>query len=488
MWNIFSYFWNRVSDVEAETPERAERILDPIFGLDEQPLVSLEQACEPLFQCKPLKSLKQFCLVSKMQANEFAKRNKLGSLSIDEAAAINLYTRECGLYTEMNRAFREADRNQVKPYFPYIKLLLTAVTKLQPVKGVFYRGVRKDLSSLYSKGATTIWWSWSSCTTDLKTLESTQYLGTTGPRTLFVVSARGFDISPFSHYQNESEVLLLPARKLKVKSVASLGLCAIDLEEEQDQDLLDFILPPPEEATEAEAKERGREARERDAREQETRERDIEAREQERLERETREREAREKDTRERWEQETNEAEERKRKEEERRLELEEMKRKLLEIMRQEKEDEEKRRKEEEKIRKQEEEKRRKEEEEKRLKEEAEKKRKEEEEKRRKQEEEKRRKQEEEKRRKEEEEKRLKEEAEKKRKEEEEKRQRDLAAQKQRELEAQIQRERELEAQRRRRHPGGLRQAHKCCGQVAGSRGCQPRQQQQTGRRRKKGT
>jgi len=53
------------------------------------------------------------------------------------------------LYAKLNRELRGINRQELKPWFRYLKLFLTALFKLPAVEGVVWRGVRGDLSSQY---------------------------------------------------------------------------------------------------------------------------------------------------------------------------------------------------------------------------------------------------------------------------------------------------------------------------------------------------
>ena len=91
-----------------------------------------------------------------------AHLNKLGGadphgLTRDEVAAINLYTQEdCGVYSRLNTALRSSDRQHVKPYFRYLRLLLGGLRKLPAYRGSVWRGVKLDLAATWTGF-------WSSC-------------------------------------------------------------------------------------------------------------------------------------------------------------------------------------------------------------------------------------------------------------------------------------------------------------------------------------
>jgi hypothetical protein len=89
----------------------------------------------------------------------------------------------------------------------------------------------------YREGETIVWWGFSDCTTSVRVLESEQFLGKTGHRTMFAIkchSAR--DISKHSQFEGEDTVLLMAGTEFKVISCLNQGdLHIIQLEE---------IIPP----------------------------------------------------------------------------------------------------------------------------------------------------------------------------------------------------------------------------------------------------
>ena len=46
-----------------------------------------------------------------------------------QAAAIYLYTMDTSFYKIVNALLREVDRSQLKPFFPYMKLVMTGQKK-----------------------------------------------------------------------------------------------------------------------------------------------------------------------------------------------------------------------------------------------------------------------------------------------------------------------------------------------------------------------
>ena len=197
--------------------DEPRNFLQPIEGYRDLPLVTLEEAVEPI---------KEFCPDVARRAY-IAKRNceePEDGLTADESAAIFLYTcewtpREQCLYVVLNSVLRSKNRNRlIKPWLLYIKLLLVALFKLRSCQMAVWRGVRLDLRNEYKVGKTYTWWGLSSCTETIKVLESDLFLGQEGKRTMFNIECfNGKRIRSHSSIDGEDEILLLPATQFIVK-------------------------------------------------------------------------------------------------------------------------------------------------------------------------------------------------------------------------------------------------------------------------------
>ncbi|CAF3303013.1 unnamed protein product [Rotaria sp. Silwood2] len=191
--------------------------LAPLRGYAEEPLLSLKDAIVKLRK-----------LLDDVDARVWTATSRCKSpadkLTQDESAAIVLYTMEWdpshpSLYSVLNRTLRLEDRRKLIPWFPYLKLVFTALFKLPSTRCTVWRGVRGDLRSHYQQGDNVTWWAFSSCTTTINVLETDQYLGTSGPRTLFAIDClNGKDIKRHSYFVQEEEILLLPCTHFQVIS------------------------------------------------------------------------------------------------------------------------------------------------------------------------------------------------------------------------------------------------------------------------------
>jgi len=194
----------------------------PIVGYAEEPLLPLKEACAPLSDIlRDLSVYVQFAL-------DETPAEPLDGLTIDESAAIRLYTIEWvrphrSLYSMLNYTLKTCDREDLRPYFKYLKLFLTALAKLPCVPQLtLWRGVTKNLSAEFQPGTRVTWWAFSSCTSEMTVLENNMYLGNAGSRTLFSVEAiNGRTIREHSHFVTEDEILLLPGTHMVVQSQLS---------------------------------------------------------------------------------------------------------------------------------------------------------------------------------------------------------------------------------------------------------------------------
>ena len=192
---------------------------DPIVEYAEEPLLPLTEACAPLIKIIP-----DLSIYVKIAIDETPSEPPNG-LTIDESAAIRLYTVEWigpnrSLYSMLNYTLKNASREQLRPYYRYMKLFLTALVKLPCIPPLtVWRGVTKNLSEEFPPGTSVTWWAFSSCTTALTVLENNMYLGNTGNRTLFSVEAiNARTVRNHSHFVTEDEILLLPGTRMIVQS------------------------------------------------------------------------------------------------------------------------------------------------------------------------------------------------------------------------------------------------------------------------------
>jgi hypothetical protein len=219
----------RFTDLDEEA---VSELPTPLEGYENEPFESLEKSVEPIEHFFNGIGTKVFI------AKENSKEAKEG-LTQDESASIRLYTMSFSggpsLYKVLNQTLRSEDRQNVKPWFKYLKLFLTGLRKLPSHPRTVWRGIRDvDMSVQYPKGKKCAWWGISSCTSDLNLLQSAQFLGQTGNRTLFSIECQnGKSISLHSQYKSEEEIILMPGFYFEVIGQISTaeGLRIIHLQE-----------------------------------------------------------------------------------------------------------------------------------------------------------------------------------------------------------------------------------------------------------------
>jgi len=142
-----------------------------------------------------------------------------------------LYTTESVLYKQLKATLRDSDRKKALPWFPYLRLFLSAVSKLERQETSLYRGVSKDLRKEYPKDRVVTWWGVSSCTPSLAVAKS--FLGSSGRRTLFELRPRSaVSIMGYSAFTGEQEYVLPPGTRLRVDDVTmERDLCRVVLGE-----------------------------------------------------------------------------------------------------------------------------------------------------------------------------------------------------------------------------------------------------------------
>ena len=200
--------------------EEPQRTLPPIKDYENTPLVSLNQAIVPLESIVP--NIKSMVHAVRMNYEESDD-----NLTRDESNSIRLYSLECqpresSLCFKLNNTLRSDNGQQLQPWFLFLRLILTALSKIPSTSLTVYRGVNMDYTNKYPIDATITWWNFSSCMKKNNQLEKRPFLNKIGKRTLFVITCySGKDIHRYSTY--EDEVLLLPACQFKVVKIIHKG-------------------------------------------------------------------------------------------------------------------------------------------------------------------------------------------------------------------------------------------------------------------------
>ena len=200
------------------------------------------------------------------RAEEKLKEFEAPELTAEEVAAVFCYTHECSdeerasgaesPYRLLNRSLSvDRSNSALKKTRGFLFLLLQSLRKLPrytPANGVLYRGIRVLVQTEadpaaprrrpYAAGNAKVWWTFTSTSEDLEATRA--FLGE-GAGTLFTVSGKawGYDISMFSDYPDEREILLEPERRVRVTSVAREGrLVAVSGEAEETPLVLEDLI------------------------------------------------------------------------------------------------------------------------------------------------------------------------------------------------------------------------------------------------------
>jgi len=216
-------FLKRLEDLSFSSTE------NPIFGLNDAPDTSLEEAIKYAQKGDEnlgKKDLSGAIFLALRSANKKVENPETNPyhLTVEEIAAIHLYTQETPFYRIVNERLRNEQRQLLIPFFLYIKLLLKALYKLPSIKKTIYRGVSKDLPITFQKKQEFIWWSFTSTTSKIETLKDPTFFGFKGARIMFHIEIEdGVDISKYSANSIEEEILLLPGTFVEVKGVLEVA-------------------------------------------------------------------------------------------------------------------------------------------------------------------------------------------------------------------------------------------------------------------------
>ena len=134
-------------------------------------------------------------------------------LTLDESAAIYLYTMPTSFHSKLNDTLRAGDRQQLEPWLAFLKLFIVALGKLPSLATIVWRGVSSDISSDFIDNPVQTWWTVNSCSRNLKVVES--FLDELG--TVFCIETMyGKDIANYSAFPEEEEILLMPSTRVRL--------------------------------------------------------------------------------------------------------------------------------------------------------------------------------------------------------------------------------------------------------------------------------
>jgi hypothetical protein len=206
---------NAVSDLQ-------EANRSPISGYQGLSVMTLEEAVQSIVPFVP--DVMSYVNTAKGRCRQNSP------LSIDESAAIYLYTMPKPFYEVLNKTFRAANSQALEPWFPFLKLFITALGKLPSCSITVWRGIWGNFGLDFVEDNVHTWWSVNSCSSCVDA--AAWFAGDTG--TLFYIhTIYGKNIAAYSANQSEEEIVLMPGTRLRVKSTLFVpnGLSIVHLEE-----------------------------------------------------------------------------------------------------------------------------------------------------------------------------------------------------------------------------------------------------------------
>ncbi|CAF3652467.1 unnamed protein product [Rotaria sp. Silwood1] len=194
--------------VNDDVSELQEANHSPIYGYQHLSVMTLEQAVEKLVPS--VSNLIDYVA----QAKQYCNRNS-SLITWDESAAIYLYSMQTDFFSMLNKALRNGKRHVLKPWFAFLKLFLTALEKLPSLNDTVWRGVSGNINSNFVHNGLQTWWSVNSCSKALNVIEP--FVGRKG--VVFAIKVmHGKDISAYSAFPHEAEVIIMPGTRVRVKS------------------------------------------------------------------------------------------------------------------------------------------------------------------------------------------------------------------------------------------------------------------------------
>jgi hypothetical protein len=189
-------------------PQLQEANHKAIIDYEDLPLLTLEEAVEKIIPL--ISNVMDYVATAKKKYNWHSTL-----LTRDESAAIYLYTMSTPFATGLNATLRSDNRRVPEPWVPFLKLFIAAVKKLPVTKATVWRGINYDAALTFVAGEVYTWWNITSCSMNNNIAQ--KYLDKSG--TLFLIEiTQGRDISMFSAFPDEQEVILMPGTRVRAKN------------------------------------------------------------------------------------------------------------------------------------------------------------------------------------------------------------------------------------------------------------------------------
>lgn len=144
--------------------------------------------------------------------------NTQHGLNEDQIAAVYLYAddwSENSLHRQLNQALQSGNKETIKPWLGFLKLLNSALEKLPTVKGTIYRGLPKNIETQLKDKSEIVLWQYVSCSTSSGIINS---ILDENSIVCSIESLSAKNITGYTPYSADFEVLLLPGTFLHIKS------------------------------------------------------------------------------------------------------------------------------------------------------------------------------------------------------------------------------------------------------------------------------
>ena len=238
----------RVTSIDGKVEIADTSARSPLAGLATTPLVGLREAvaaAEKHATCAGGLSAQLEEAFAFATSKVHSGRSK--GLTVEQVAAINLYTQESQFYKGLNGAlggWGVGGQAAIHYYLPYMKILMGALDALPPIETIAYRGIRgvslETLLKGKGVGDELAWWAVTSATETADVLRDSQFFGIGaehGERVVFVIEVKSgvrvksfsslgsileYYMQPFgSPVQNEDEITLKPGTTFVIDSITS---------------------------------------------------------------------------------------------------------------------------------------------------------------------------------------------------------------------------------------------------------------------------
>ena len=224
--------------------------VSPFQGYELLPLVSLEEAIQPLVGIVP--DIEQMLKIVRENGDQSSNH-----LSSDESASIRLYTLprrtvSASFRVILSETLKSPTQQTLSPWFPYLRLFIHALSKLPslselpsgPLHTVYY-GLQEDAPKEYQKDEIIIWWDFLSCTSSIEVLQNS--MDENRPRSIFIIECDSAkDIRNYLWNEDQNKIILYPARRFQVISSFDCNnqLKFIQLKEVSQPPLIKMVRPP----------------------------------------------------------------------------------------------------------------------------------------------------------------------------------------------------------------------------------------------------